>query len=190
MILSAHLHWAFPVSILGTSSSSLSCHFVLWNAQSMTASVTDKQLKFSRWQNWVENDNFQTSSQGLMSRERFWVHGGNKLRLSIRGWKLHTHHLADREPSRQNSLTIDKLLLNFKLPRCRAMKDEVGEGWGEKEGKHHLSQLNRNWLSPSRERCEGWDWVIGSLPRGGVCTVCALNSPTRWTRNTAEHETW
>lgn len=103
--------------------------------------------------------------------------------------ELHTHHLADRKPSRPNSPTIDKLLLNFKLPRYRVMKDEVGEGRGEKEGKHHLSQLNRNWLSPSREGCEGWDWLIWSLPRGGVCTVCVSNTLPRWTRNTAEHET-
>lgn len=154
------------------------------------------QLKINNsvscWQKWAENDNFQTSSEGLMSpvfqsSRRMQTEAQHS---GLKAQSFHTHHLADRKPSRLNSLTIDKLLLNFKLPRCRMMKDEVGEGEGEKEGKHHLSQLNRNWLSPSGERCEGWDWIMGLLPKGGVCTVRVLNSPTRWTRNTAEQEMW
>lgn len=44
------------------------------------------------------------------------------------------------------------------------MEDEVGGGGGERKERRHLSQLNRNRLSPRRGRCEGWDWIIGLLP--------------------------
>lgn len=157
----------------------------------MTASVKDKQLSFlltELGRKWQFSDIIRGAdvSGVFQSSRRIQTEAQ---RSGLEAQSFHMHHLADRKPSRPNSLTIDKLL-NFKLPRCRTMKDEVGEGRREKEGKHHLSQLNRNWLSPSGERCEGWDWIMGLLPRGGVCTVCVLNSPTRWTRNTAEQEMW
>lgn len=134
----------------------------------------------SRWQNWVEK--WQLSEiikrrRYLQSVSKFMADTNWRLASEAGSAELHTHHLADRKPSRANSLTIAKLLQNFKLPRCRVMRDEVGEGRAKREGEHHLSQLNRNWLSPSRERCEGWDWIIGLLPRG-VCVydlcVCQI----------------